>query len=153
MKKLVLVVLALVGFSFLNAQVLNDKGLYIDSDGEAFNGTISKTTNGITSEFEVKEGVINGAATYFYASGNVMEKGMFTAGKKDLKWIRYTESGSIAAIAFYNLGKKAGTWLVYDESGKKRFEMNYTDGEKTGIWTSWDENGAVADTKDYSKVN
>lgn len=153
MKKLVLIVLSLLGLNFLNAQVLNDKGLYIDSDGELFNGTISKTTNGIKTEFEVKAGIVNGAVTYLYASGNVMEKGMFTDGKKDQKWTRYNENGTVAAIAFYNLGKKTGTWLVYDESGKKRFEMNYMDGEKTGIWTSWDETGAVADTKDYSKVN
>ncbi len=153
MKKVVFLVLSALSFSFLNAQTQNDKGLYIDSDGELFNGTISKTQNNIKSDFTVKEGVIEGEATYYYASGKLMEKGMFTKGQKDQKWVRYNENGTTSAIAFYTIGKKAGTWLVYDESGKKRFEMNYTDGEKTGIWTSWDESGAVASTKDYSHAN
>lgn len=153
MKKVVFLVLSVLGFSFLNAQTQNDKGLYIDSDGELFNGTISKTQNNIKSDFNVKEGVIEGDASYYYASGQLMEKGTFTKGQKDQKWIRYNENGTTSAIAFYNLGKKTGTWLVYDESGKRRFEMNYTDGEKTGVWTNWDENGTVASTKDYSHAN
>jgi len=152
MKKVVILILSVLSFSFLSAQNLNDKGLYIDSDNELFNGTISKTQNGIKSDLNVKEGLIEGDATYYYASGKMMEKGAFTKGQKDQKWVRYNENGTVSAVAFYNLGKKTGTWLVYDEAGKKRFEMNYTDGEKTGIWTSWDENG-VTSTKDYSHAN
>lgn len=160
MKKVVLSVLLVLGVSLINSQSLNDKGLYINDNntpglfnGELFNGVISKVQNGIKSEFTVKEGVIEGEATYYYASGMVMEKGMFAKGEKDQKWTRYNENGTVSAIAFYNLGKKTGTWLVFDENGKKRFEMNYLDGEKTGIWTNWDENGVVASTKDYSQVN
>lgn len=160
MKKVVFLVLSVLGLSVMNAQTQNDKGLYISDNntpglfyGELFNGVISKTQDGIKSEFTVKEGVIDGDASYFYASGKLMEKGMFVKGQKDQKWIRYNENGTTSAIAFYNLGKKTGTWLVFDENGKKRFEMNYTDGEKTGIWTNWDENGAVASTKDYSHAN
>ena len=82
-----------------------------------------------------------------------METGSFDNGKKDQKWLRYTENGSISAVAFYSLGKKTGTWLVFDDKNNKRFEMNYNNGEKTGVWTSWDENGLVANTKDYSQTN
>jgi antitoxin component YwqK of YwqJK toxin-antitoxin module len=153
MKKVVFLVLSVLGFSFLNAQTQNDKGLYIDSDGELFNGTVSQNHNSIKSDFEVKDGVVNGAANYYYASGKLMESGMFTNGQKDQKWVRYNENGTVSAVAFYSLGKKTGTWLVYDDGGKKRFEMNYTDGEKTGIWTSWDETGSVTTTKDYSHAN
>lgn len=161
MKKVVILVLSVLSLGVLNAQKLNDKGLYINDNensanlynGELFNGILSETKNGIKSELTVKEGVVEGPATYYYASGNLMEQGMFTKGQKDQKWLRYNENGTTSAIAFYNLGKKTGTWLVYDENGKKRFEMNYTDGEKTGIWTNWDENGSVAGTKDYSHAN
>jgi antitoxin component YwqK of YwqJK toxin-antitoxin module len=157
MKKLAVLLASVVSFSFLNAQTQNDKGLYIEDNntpglvsGELFNGVISKVQNGIKSEFTVKEGIIAGEATYYYASGNKMETGTFTNGQKDQKWIRFNENGTTSAIAFYTLGKKTGTWLVFDESGKKRFEMNYNDGEKTGVWTNWDENGAVASTKNYN---
>lgn len=153
MKKVVFLVLSALSLGFLNAQTQNDKGLYIESDGELFSGIITQTQNELKSEFQVKEGIIEGEARYFYASGKLMETGTFTKGQKDQKWIRFNENGTTSAIAFYNLGKKTGTWLVFDDNGKKRFEMNYTDGEKTGTWTSWDENGAVVSTKDYSKLN
>lgn len=153
MKKVIFLVLSVLSFSFLNAQTQNDKGLYIDSEGELFNGTITQTQNGLKSEFQVKDGLISGDANYYYASGKLMENGSFTNGQKDHKWIRYNENGTTSAIAFYSLGKKTGTWLVFDENGKKRFEMNYLNGEKTGVWTNWDENGSVASSKDYSQAN
>lgn len=161
MKKLVVLVLSVVSFSFLNAQKLNDKGLYVNESengatqfsGELFSGVLSETKNGVKSELTIKEGVVEGEATYYSASGKLLEKGTFKQGKKDQKWVRFNTNGTTSAVAFYNLGKKTGTWLVYDENGKKRFEMNYADGEKTGVWTNWDENGAVAGTKDYSHAN
>lgn len=161
MKKMILVALSVMSFGFANAQKLNDKGLYVNDNensailfnSDLFNGVISETKDGIKSELTIKEGVVDGTAKYFYASGNLMETGTFTKGQKDQKWVRFNENGSTSAVAFYNLGKKTGTWLVYDDNGKKRFEMNYTDGEKTGVWTNWDETGAIASTKDYTKVN
>jgi antitoxin component YwqK of YwqJK toxin-antitoxin module len=152
MKKLLVLIFAISGL-VLGAQNVNDKGLYVDSDGALFSGVITQTHDNIKSSFHVREGVVNGIATYYYASGNMMEQGVFTNGQKDQKWTRYNENGTISAVAFYNLGKKTGTWLVYDDKGHKRFEMNYSNGEKTGVWTTWDENGAIAATKDYGKLN
>lgn len=151
MKNLVFIFAALLALR-TSAQKLNDKGLYMNNDGGLFSGTILSHNNGIKSELTVKEGVISGEAVYYYASGKVMERGAYTDGKKDQKWVRYSENGNVSAIAYYHLGNKNGTWLVYDENGKKRFEMNYTEGAKSGIWTSWDERGEVVSTKDYSKT-
>jgi len=160
MKSLGFIFGAVLSLSAINAQTLNEKGLYIDNNndntlfnGTLFNGIVSKTQEGVRSEFSVKEGVITGSANYYYASGKLMESGFFTDGKKDQKWTRFNESGSISAIAFYALGKKTGTWLVFDDNNKKRFEMNYENGEKIGVWTSWDENGAIASSKNFGQVN
>lgn len=152
MKNLFLSVLFVLATA-AGAQTLNDKGLYVDSEGELFSGTVSRTQNGLRSEFQVKNGVISGDAVYYAASGKVLEKGSFTDGKKDQKWIRYNDNGSISAVAFYAMGKKSGTWLVFDDKGNKRYEMNYTNGEKSGVWTSWDESGKVLESKDYASVN
>ena len=153
MKNLSIVFIALFSYHFISAQQLNNNGLYTGSDGELFTGVMEANNNGVKSRISIKEGVVDGGAEYFYASGKLMETGLFKEGKKDDKWTRYNENGTISAVGFYNLGKKAGTWTVFDESGKKRFEMNYSDGEKSGIWTNWDENGVVITTKDYSKSN
>lgn len=136
-----------------NAQSLNEKGLYMDSEGNLFSGVITSVNNNVKSEMEVKDGIISGKATYFFASGKVMEAGMMANGNKDGQWTRYNENGITSAIGFYSAGKKSGTWIVFDEAGKKRMEMNYSNGEKTGTWTSWDESGAVASTKVYGGAN
>ena len=150
MKKLVLSLVALVIIGGVNAQQLNQKGLYIDSEGELFTGTISSVNNSIKSELAVKNGVVSGTANYYYASGKLMESGEFENGLKNKQWTMYSDKGIVSAIGFYNLGKKTGTWLVYDENGKKRFEMNYADGNKTGTWTNWNAEGTIVGTKNYS---
>jgi antitoxin component YwqK of YwqJK toxin-antitoxin module len=132
-----------------NAQTLNEKGLYTDSEGNLFSGAITAMNNGVKSEMDVKDGIIAGKATYYFASGKVMEAGMMSNGMKDGQWTRYNENGMTSAIGFYSAGKKSGTWTVFDEAGKKRMEMSYSNGEKSGTWTSWDESGAVAITKTY----
>lgn len=152
MKKLVFIIAAVLSLN-ANAQQVNDKGLYVNSEGELFTGTISSQNGDVKLKAQVKEGVLEGSADYFYASGNLMESGIFKNGKKDAKWTRFSENGTISAIGFYSLGKKTNTWFVYDANGKKRFEMNYSDGEKTGTWTNWDENGMVVNTKNYSINN
>ncbi|MDX2171670.1 MAG: toxin-antitoxin system YwqK family antitoxin [Bacteroidota bacterium] len=149
MKKLVLSLVALVVIGGMDAQQLNEKGLYIDSEGELFTGTISSVNQSVKNELAVKDGVISGTANYYYASGKLMESGVFENGEKNNQWTLYSEKGSILAIAYYNKGKKTGTWLVYDENGKKRYEMSYTNGDKTGVWTNWGDDGSIVSTKSY----
>jgi len=153
MKKIVLIAASIVLTGLMQAQTQNEKGFYVDSEGALFSGLITKTQDGVKSEFTVTQGLIAGPVNYYYASGKLMETGAFTNGLKDQKWTRYNENRALAAVAFYNLGKKTGTWLVYDDKGNKRLEMNYNNGEKTGTWTSWDERGAIVSTKEYGALN
>jgi antitoxin component YwqK of YwqJK toxin-antitoxin module len=153
MKSLILVAIQVLCTGMLCSQTLNDMGLYVADDGTLFNGTITAHKNGVRSDLQVKDGQVNGEAAYYYASGSLMEKGVFKGGQKHDQWTRFNEQGKISAIAFYELGKKNGTWLVFDDKGIKRMEMHYRDGEKTGIWISWNESGGITDTKDYGKVN
>ncbi len=149
MKKIVLSLAVLVVIGGTNAQQLNQNGLYIDSEGGLFTGTISSVNNNVKSELAVKNGKISGTANYYYANGNLMESGIFENGEKDKQWVFYNQNGTTGAVAFYSLGKKTGTWIVYGQTGKKRFEMNYDKGNKTGVWTNWDENGSIVSTKNY----
>jgi len=150
MKKLIYILAAVLSLNFLSAQQINEKGLYVTENGDLYNGVLFSHLADIKFKVTINKGVVSGEADYFYASGKLMETGMFKEGKKDDKWTRYNENGSIAGIGFYSLGKKTGTWLVYDDTGKKRFEMTYANGEKTGVWTNWDENGVVVNTKNYN---
>jgi len=155
MKTLKLFLFFFVIAQFAIAQVKqNDKGLYANADGSLYTGTLETEENGVKkSTIEVKDGHINGEAKYYYASGKLMETGMFENGSKSGKWIRYNEAGNMIGLASYKLGKKDGSWIVWDDNGKKRFEMTYKNGEKSGVWNNWDENGAIVSTKDYGQVN
>lgn len=151
--KNILIICFLFLITAASAQTLNEKGLYIDSEGNLFSGIITAMNNNIKSEMEVKDGVLFGKANYYFASGKLMEAGMMANGLKDGQWTRFNENGITSAIGFYAAGKKTGTWTVFGDNGKKRMEMNYSNGEKSGTWTSWDENGAIASTKVYGSAN
>lgn len=155
MKKLQYIIVIACISLFTKAQVVNDKGLYVNEDGSLYTGMATERENGIKkSTFQVKEGIVEGEANYYYAStGKLMETGMFVNGLKNGKWTRYNEAGIVIGLAQFNLGKKDGTWIVWDDNGKKRFEMNYHNGEKTGVWYNWDEAGQVVSTKDYGQAN
>jgi len=119
-----------------------------------YTGTYTATDeNGAKkSTLEIKDGKANGAVTYFYASGKVMEKGAFANGEKTGEWLRWSEEGQKIAQAFYKEGKKDGLWLVWDINGIKRYEMNYAMGEKVGKWMMWDEKGNLTNEKEYSSI-
>jgi len=155
MKKLGLI----LGFVLLtigvNAQVKqNENGLYVNADGELYTGMLENKENGQRiSEIAIVDGLRNGEAKYYYASGQLMETGTFKNGQKDGKWLRYNETGITIGLAIYHLDKKNGTWMVWDDTGKKRFEMHYNMGVKTGVWYNWDEKGDLVSTKDFSQAN
>ncbi len=150
MKNLIFTLVIVLSLTSLQAQQIDERGLYVNNNNQLFNGVFMSHVGDIKFKVTVKEGVICGEADYFYPSGKIMETGFFTKGKKDQKWTRFNENGTTAAISFYNMGKKSGTWLVFDNEGKKRFEMQYENGEKTGVWTNWDEHGMVVNSKSYS---
>ena len=149
----------ILGFLMLtfgvNAQVKqNENGLYIDSDGSLFTGILENKENNVKqSEIEIKNGQFNGEARYYYASGSMMEIGLYQNGLKDGKWLRFNESGVTIGLAMYSLGKKNGTSIVWDDMGKKRFEMHYIMGEKAGVWNNWGDNGELISSKDFSTTN
>ena len=155
MKKAGLILGLLLLTMFVNAQVKqNENGLYANADGSLYTGSLETKENGFKkSEIEIKNGLPSGEANYYYASGKLMETGIYDSGQKDGKWLRYNEAGVTVGLSVYNMGKKNGTWIVWDDAGKKRFEMHYHMNEKTGIWYSWDEKGEVISTKDYTTVN
>ncbi|MGZ3863151.1 MAG: toxin-antitoxin system YwqK family antitoxin [Bacteroidia bacterium] len=155
MKKLYVILGIIVITVTGNAQVKqNAEGLYITSNGATFTGILENKEKGIkTYEIEIKNGLANGEATYFYSTGKIMEKGTFENGNKEGKWIRYNENGLTIGIAAYVAGKKDGTWIVWDDNGKKRFEMHYRSGEKTGTWITWNENGEQVSSKDFSRAD
>lgn len=155
MKSLKLILLFLTLVITTSGQVkLNEKGLYADTKGVLYSGTLELSENGIkTAVLEIKNGQLHGEAKYFFETGQLMRTGTHENGLRTGKWITYNETGLMVGLAFYIAGKKDGTWIAWDDNGKKRFEMNYKNGEKTGTWIQWDENGELFSVKNYPQSN
>lgn len=146
-----LVLLAVAAGAQVN---LNDKGQYINKDGSLYTGKLEQSEPDMSrSALEIKDGLANGQANYYYASGKLMETGSFEKGLKNGTWMRYNETGINTALAVYAAGKKDGAWMVWDDSGNKLFEMHYANGEKTGIWYKWDSRGDLVSAKDFGSGN
>jgi antitoxin component YwqK of YwqJK toxin-antitoxin module len=127
---------------------------YYSENGELFSGQyFSYFENGSKkSSLSISDGMINGAVTYFFADGKIMETGNYSNNEKDGAWIRWDSEGNKTAEAFFVSGKKNGLWMVWDSKGIKRYEMTYVMGEKTGIWYMWDENGKLIGEKNYGSI-
>src|SRR5688572_8277313 len=119
MKKSIVILVVFFIYNLMSAQTVNSKGLYVNDEGQLFSGVLRTEEKGVKAEYSVIYGVLEGSAKFYYAGGTLMEAGMYAAGLKNDKWVRYTEKGTVSAIAFYKNGKKSGTWVVFDDNGNK----------------------------------
>lgn len=63
-------------------------------------------------------------ATYFYADGNIEQKGTFNKdGKLHGLWVSYDIEGQKVASGNYENGKKVGTWYFWNNETVK--EVNF----------------------------
>lgn len=146
--------LSMTQLSSDNKNLIVKEGKFYTDNNTLFSGAcITYYESGAKkSNFNVKDGNMEGEAFYYFENGNIMEKGFYANNEKTGEWIRWDEAGNKIAQAFYSQGKKDGNWLIWDAKGLKRFEMFYILGEKTGKWTMWDENGNITSEKTYSPL-
>jgi TonB family protein len=67
----------------------------------------------------------------------IKEKGNYSEGKKNGKWIEYSKPSVTKAIGEYKYGEKEGEWIEYIDNSRKKIG-NFTNGKKTGIWNTFD---------------
>lgn len=85
-------------------------------------------SSGVVPNIEPENGPYEGRDE----AGNLIEKGQFANGKKNGKWIRYTNAVVTSEIEYLN-GKKNGKRIEYFNNGNKDFEENYVDGVLDGV--------------------
>ena len=74
-------------------------------------------TTGQTQE-TYKDGVIDGPCEYYFASGQLGEKGTYANGKKEGPWVSYHDNGQLSWKGEYKNGKKEGPWESYNDDGQ-----------------------------------
>ena len=78
-----------------------ENGKYCSLNGGLFSGLYAEYDAGVkVAELNVENGVLSGAALYYYASGSIKEEGSFNKGKRSGNWTQYNDLGQINSTAF-----------------------------------------------------
>ena len=81
-------------------------------------------------------------ATYFYANGEVSQKGTFNLDKKlHGEWISFNKNGETISVGSYVDGVKTGKWLFWSNGILK--EVQYNDNTIAGVTNTKSTEGIV----------
>jgi antitoxin component YwqK of YwqJK toxin-antitoxin module len=73
----------------------------------------------IASEVQYLNGLANGMAKYYTASGVLQEKGLYKEGMKNGDWFQFQKNGQDVAVeGAYKNDQATGTWYYYSSRGK-----------------------------------
>ncbi len=70
-------------------------------------------------------------------------------GKRNGKWVYYSEKGTELSFTIYENGIKQGYTVVKYPNGAIRYRGEYKDDKIVGLWTTYDPKGKVISEKDY----
>ena len=74
---------------------------------------------------------------YFYKSGNIYRKFIYTNSMLIAKFSEFYETGALKIIGKYENGFKEGIWKIYNLNGIIKERGRYKNGEKVGIWKTF----------------
>ena len=100
----------------------------------------------LLSSINYREGVRNGAFSYFGAQGQLITKGNYQEGKLADVWTTYYDNGQIKRQGMYkyHVNKttetQEGKWTSYYENGALASEIFYKDGRRV-TWKFFDISG------------
>lgn len=70
-------------------------------------------------------------------------------GKRDGKWVYYSEKGTELSVTTYSHGLKNGYTLVKYPSGVLNYVGEYANDTMVGVWRTYDEKGKLIQEKVY----
>lgn len=73
-------------------------------------------------------------------------------GKRDGKWLYYSEDGRELSMTMYKNGLKHGHSIVKYPDGTIHYYGEYKDDKKVGIWKSYNERGKLESEVDYDQT-
>lgn len=106
----------------------------------------------LKSEVTYTDGDPIGPATFYFASGNVMEKGTWNMDHWEGDYERYHENGNKACDFTYdNRGRRQGEQIYYHENGNVQYKGSWTAGKIVGALSVYDEQGRKTMERNYSE--
>jgi antitoxin component YwqK of YwqJK toxin-antitoxin module len=88
--------------------------------------------------------VLNGPYE-FYSSNKLVEKGQYSNGLKEGKFVSYYPSSKIAEISYYSHSIRKGVWEFYSEEGILISKTYFINGKRTKL-DKFDRSGKLIET-------
>ena len=142
--------------------VLKDGLLYVDSlSTTPFTGRHKSRMRDMKIEYEVINGLREGAFIVFFPNDSIQMKGKMKNNKNSGEWIYYYPNGALETTGFFEDDVPSGKWIWYNENGIVLEEGNFINGDREGEWNSYDSTGRLVivriykdnDIIDSTKVN
>lgn len=131
-------VLMLMGIIFMYApqalsqqETINEGAIKVSYLNEQNEVTETSYIPYYTERRDYKTRDVNGLTevTFYYANGNVQERGYFKNGKLEGKWTRFNKAGEKVQMANYQNGQKIGRWFFWLQGGERLRVMDYQSNE------------------------
>ena len=118
----------------------------LDYSGNMYTNFILRTMrNGVVrngkSEFNIKNGQLNGKFIMYYPNGKLKQEGFYKDGELDGNYKRYTDTGELFQDYNYKNGSLDGVLKDYNGYGTLVGEYNYKDGKPYGEQLTYYDNG------------
>lgn len=97
------------------------------------------------------DGLLQGMAVRYFASGRPAEKKQWRQGVPDGEWMLYYNNGQVRMQTFFLGGKLNGSLKAYDYDGNLQTEGSYKDGLKEGCWRFYGKQGDAGRELKYHK--
>lgn len=85
----------------------------------------------------------------FYENGKLKATGLLQEGKKNGKWLYFTETGDKFREIEYLDGVENGEWKMWHENGNLYIEQYKINGKSKGLWKEYYENGKPKEIGEY----
>jgi antitoxin component YwqK of YwqJK toxin-antitoxin module len=91
----------------------------------------------------------DGPWTYWYAEGELRERGSWTAGRREGQWTQWYPNGQVHSSGERRWDERQGAspreglWKFWYSNGQQRAIGKFERGAPVGAWTWWDHRGEV----------
>jgi len=91
----------------------------------------------------------DGEWVYYYADGQIRERGRWESGRRAGRWTQWWPNGQRASEGerVYrsptHASEREGAWVFWHTNGQQRAAGSYREGLREGPWSFWKEDGAV----------
>lgn len=67
--------------------------------------------------------------TFFFKTGKIKAKGLYTNEKMEGEWLFYRETGQLWSVGNFKDGKKHGVWIRYNKDDKLEYQETFENGK------------------------